>query len=321
LIASRHRPWKLLLTTTLSLTLLITPFSFATAKPKDTGETAYQQVKYLSEQIGPRVAGTVSEKTASKYLASQLQAIGLHPTIQNFTYTRKNVTYQSQNVIATKKGKSNKELIIGAHYDSVSSGKGADDNGSSIGVVLETLQKLAKKKTPYTVKVIFFGAEEAGLQGSKYYVSQMTETEKKNTIAMINLDSLIAGDKMYVYGDQGKQGKLRDFALKIAKKHKIQMSTNPGLNPEYPAGTTGEWSDHAPFKAAGIPYAYFEATNWEIGDLDGYTQTVKHGAIWHTEKDNLPFLEQEFPGRVQDHLKSFTAVLTELVAKANKELE
>jgi Zn-dependent M28 family amino/carboxypeptidase len=321
LIASRHRPWKLLLTTTLSLTLLITPFSFATAKPKDTGETAYQQVKYLSEQIGPRVAGTVSEKTASKYLASQLQAIGLHPTIQNFTYTRNNVTYQSQNVIATKKGKSSKELIIGAHYDSVSSGKGADDNGSSIGVVLETLQKLAKKKTPYTVKVIFFGAEEAGLQGSKYYVSQMTETEKKNTIAMINLDSLIAGDKMYVYGDQGKQGKLRDFALKIAKKHKIQMSTNPGLNPEYPAGTTGEWSDHAPFKAAGIPYAYFEATNWEIGDLDGYTQTVKHGAIWHTEKDNLPFLEQEFPGRVQDHLKSFTAVLTELVAKANKELE
>ncbi|WP_245596740.1 M20/M25/M40 family metallo-hydrolase [Shimazuella kribbensis] len=321
MIASRPRPWKLLLTSALSLSLLITPFSIASAKPKDTGETAYQQVQYLSENIGPRVAGTVAEKNASQYLATQLQVLGLHPTIQNFSYTRKEVTYQSQNVIATKKGKSNKVLIIGAHYDSVSTGKGADDNGSSIGVVLETLKALSKKKTPYTVKVIFFGAEEAGLQGSKYYVSKMTDEEKKNTVGMINLDSLIAGDNMYVYGDQGSQGKLRDFALKIAKKHKIPMSTNPGLNPEYPAGTTGDWSDHSPFKAAGIPYAYFEATNWEIGDLDGYTQTVKHGAIWHTAKDNLTFLEQEFPGRVQTHLKSFTTVLTELVAKADKELQ
>ncbi|MCH5586196.1 M20/M25/M40 family metallo-hydrolase [Shimazuella sp. AN120528] len=207
---------------------------------------------------------------------------------------------------------------MGAHYDSVSVGKGADDNGSSIGVVLETLQALSKKKTPYTLKIIFFGSEEAGLQGSKYYVSQMTDAEKKNTVAMINLDSLIAGDNMYVYGDQGKQGKLRDLALEIAKKHKIPMSTNPGLNPDYPAGTTGDWSDHAPFKAVGIPYAYFEATNWEIGDLDGYTQTVKHGEIWHTENDNLTFLEKEFPGRVKEHLRGFTIVLTELIEKADK---
>lgn len=317
-LITQKKPLKWALANIIGLSLILTPFAIATAKPKDAGETAYNQVKYLSEHIGSRVAGTATEKTASQYLANQLKSLGLQPTIQNFTYTRKDITYQSQNVIATKKGKSKKELIIGAHYDSVSVGKGADDNGSSIGVVLETIQALAKKKTPYTLKIVFFGSEEAGLQGSKYYVSQMSEAEKKNTVAMINLDSLIAGDYMYVYGDQGEQGKLRDLALKIAKKRKIPMTTNPGLNPDYPAGTTGDWSDHAPFKAAGIPYAYFEATNWEIGDLDGYTQTVKHGEIWHTENDNLTFLEKEFPGRVKEHLKGFTIVLTELIEKADK---
>jgi alkaline phosphatase isozyme conversion protein len=317
-LSFQKKPLKWALTNVIGLSLLLTPFSIVTAQPKGTGEIAYNQVKYLSEHIGSRIAGTDAEKTASQYLYSQLKNLDLHPSIQNFSYTRKNTTYHSQNVVATKKGKSSKELIIGAHYDSVSVGKGADDNGSSIGVVLEMIQALSKKKTPYTLKIIFFGAEEAGLQGSKYYVSQMTDAEKKNTVAMINLDSLIAGDKMYVYGDQGEQGKLRELALKIAKQHKIPMSTNPGLNPDYPAGTTGDWSDHAPFKAAGIPYAYFEATNWEIGDLDGYTQTVKHGEIWHTENDNLPFLEKEFPGRVKSHLKGFTIVLTELIEKADK---
>ncbi|WP_237446485.1 M20/M25/M40 family metallo-hydrolase [Shimazuella alba] len=317
----KQKPWKKwALTNLLALTLVITPYSVATAKPKNTGELAYQQVTYLSENIGSRVAGTASEKTASQYLQTQLKRLGLKTSIQNFTYTQKGTTYHSQNVVATKPGKSKKELIIGAHYDSVSVGNGADDNGSSIGVVLETLHALAIKKTPYTIKVIFFGAEEIGLQGSKYYVSKMTEAQKKNTVAMINLDSLLAGDYMYVYGNNGKQGKLRDLALEIAKKRKIAMSTNPGLNPDYPAGTTGDWSDHAPFKAAGIPYAYFEATNWEIGDLDGYTQTVKHGAIWHTANDNLTFLEREFPGRVKEHLKGFTIVLTELVEKADKAL-
>ena len=130
---------------------------------------------------------------------------------------------------------------------------------------------------------------------------------------MINLDSLAVGDFKYVYGSSGKDGWLREFALDIGEELSIDIQTNPGLNPEYPKGTTGDWSDHAPFKAIGIPYAYFEATNWEIGDMDGYTQTVKHGAIWHNPgKDNLAFIEREFPGRTKEHLRSFSHILTEL---------
>ncbi|WP_110114016.1 M20/M25/M40 family metallo-hydrolase [Bacillus sp. CGMCC 1.16541] len=288
-------------------------------KGKQSGQVAYKHMAYISETIGTRVMGTEKEKETSEYIQRKLRKLGYDTEVQPFTFTRKGTSISSENVIATKKGKSKKELIVGAHYDSVATAKGADDNASSVGVILETAKALQKKKTPYTIKFVLFGAEEGGLNGSNYYVSQMSEKEKNNTVAMINLDSLVAGDYMYVYGSKEEKGWVRDHALKIADKKKLDLTTNPGVNPEYPKGTTGDWSDHAPFEKAGIPIAYFEATNWEIGDQDGYTQTVKHGAIWHTEKDNISFLEKEFPGRIEERLHTFTTVLTELLVSVKKE--
>ncbi|MBM7702058.1 M20/M25/M40 family metallo-hydrolase [Metabacillus iocasae] len=289
-------------------------------KGKKNGKIAYKHMTYISETIGTRVMGTEKEKETSEYIQRELRKLGYDVEAQPFTFTRKGNQISSENVIAVKKGKSKKEIIVGAHYDSVATAKGADDNASSVGVILEAAKALKKKKTPHTIKFVLFGAEEGGLNGSTYYLSQMSETEKENTVAMINLDSLVAGDYMYVYGSkEAAKGWVRDQALKVAAKKKLDVTTNPGLNPDYPKGTTGDWSDHAPFEASGIPIAYFEATNWQIGDKDGYTQTVKHGAIWHTEKDNIAFLEKEFPGRIQERLHTFTTVLTELLLNIKKE--
>jgi len=60
----------------------------------------------------------------------------------------------------------------------------------------------------------------------------------------------------------------------------------------------------------GIPFAYFEATNWNIGDKDGYKQTKEHGRIFHTKKDTLEFLNEQFPGRIEERLSTFVQVLT-----------
>ena len=59
---------------------------------------------------------------------------------------------------------------------------------------------LADVQTDYTIKFIAFGAEEAGLRGARQYTSQMTEADIANTIAMINLDTVLVGDYKYVYG-------------------------------------------------------------------------------------------------------------------------
>ncbi|WP_042454036.1 M20/M25/M40 family metallo-hydrolase [Neobacillus dielmonensis] len=302
--------------------LTVSTSSVSAEKP-EYGKVAYQHTEYLSEKIGPRVAGSPNEVKAGNYIFNELKQLGYQPSKQTFSYTRRGTTKTSANIIGTKISKSNKlknnpQIIIGAHYDSVSVGKGADDNASSIGVILETAKAIQKRELHYDVKFVFFGAEEEGLRGSDYYVSQMSQEEKDRTIVMINLDSLLAGDNIYVYGSPGEDGWLRDLALDIAQKKGIPLGTNPGINPDYPQGTTGDWSDHAAFQEAGIPIGYLEATNWEIGDQDGYTQTVKHGEIWHTENDNLAFLEKEFPGRVETHLSQFTEILIQLMSDIKK---
>ncbi|EKN70852.1 glutaminyl-peptide cyclotransferase [Neobacillus bataviensis LMG 21833] len=282
------------------------------------GAMAYEHMKYLAYEIGSRVAGSVNERKAEEYIESQFGRIGFNTTVQDFSYTRSGKTTESSNVIAYKPGKSNKQIIVGAHYDSVSLGRGVDDNASGVGILLEVAEVLKNIPTPYSIVFIAFGAEETGLRGSDYYAKHMTQKEIENTIGMINMDSLAVGDNMYVYGSPGEAGFIRDQAIEIVKKKKLNVGTNPGINPEYPAGTTGDWSDHAPFERLGIPYGYLEATNWEIGDLDGYDQTVKHGGVWHTRNDTLEFIESEYPGRIQEHLSTFSTLLTDLLKFMDK---
>lgn len=276
------------------------------------GETAYEYLKQLNT-FGSRVAGTEDERAAESYIKSEFEKIGLETSVQPFSVPRGDSSINSANVVGFKQGKSSKEIIVGAHYDAVSAGKGIDDNASGVGVLLEAAKALKDIETPYSIVFIAFGAEEIGLQGSKYYANQMDETEISNTVGMINLDSLAAGDHMYVYGGAGDAGFIRDLALNIVEEKNLNIGTNPGENPKYPEGTTGDWSDHFYFKDRGIPYAYFEATNWALGDKDGYVQTVEHGAIFHTKNDTLEFIESEFPGRVQKHLSSFSLLLQELL--------
>ena len=282
------------------------------------GEAAAAHIAYLSGQIGPRVAGTAGELQAAAYVFSHLQRVGLTPEMRPFEYTRTAkdgtvTTIRSQNVTARLKGESAREIIVVAHIDSVAKGRGADDNASSVGVMLEVAEQLRGASLPYSVRFLIVGAEEQGLRGSRAYVAAMTDAQVANTQLVINLDSLLAGDLMYVYGEGNQGVASREDAIKWAASAGLKLGTQSGLNPEYPAGTTGDWSDHAPFKARGISYAYLEATNWNLGDKDGYTQTEKFGGIWHTDKDTLEFLRREFPGRVEERLSTFSQVLEHML--------
>ncbi len=62
--------------------------------------------------------------------------------------------------------------MAGAHLDSVPEGPGINDNGSGSATLLETALQMAELgiEPRNTVRFAWWGAEEAGLIGSQYYV-------------------------------------------------------------------------------------------------------------------------------------------------------
>jgi alkaline phosphatase isozyme conversion protein len=153
----------------------------------------------------------------------------------------------------------------------------------------------------------------------------MTEAERANTLWMVNIDSIVTGDRLYfhagpeTYAKDPKAGHARDRALAIAAELGITAATNPGLNEEYPKGT-GCCSDQAAFDRAGIPVVNLEATNWERGDKDGYQQTtvteaIPYGYSWHlVHIDNRAHLEASLPpGRVDERARDAIRILLPLV--------
>lgn len=292
-----------------------TPKSTVEIEEGEHGSRALDHIKELSEEIGQRVAGTDVERETADYIKGQFEEMGYDVSEQPFEFTQRNSdqTLNSQNIIAVKHHENPRQLIIGAHYDSVTSGGslGAADNASGVGVMLEVAERIFAQQLNYTVKFIAFGAEEVGLRGARHYTSQMTEEEIARTIAMVNLDTLLGGDYMYIYsGANSDHVWLREFMFEINDElFDFPIRTNPGLNEDYPAGTTGDWSDHAPFNALGIPIVYLESTNWEIGDFDGYIQSEEFGPIMHTGRDSLYFIENNFPGQIEENLMSFVSLL------------
>ncbi|WP_423188427.1 M20/M25/M40 family metallo-hydrolase [Alkalibacterium sp. f15] len=289
------------------------------------GGLAYEHIHHLSKELGgARIAGSEFEKEAANYIKGEFESYKYETTLEDFSFiskrgSNKGETVHSQNVVAIKRGKSGKQVILGAHYDQVTSGgsEGASDNASGVGAMLEVAEKLKNIKTDHTIIFIGFGAEEVGLEGSKAYVETMSENEIENTIAMVNLDTIIAGDYAYVYGGSNGIGWVRDQALNISDELGLDLITQTGLHPDHKWGETGDWSDHAPFNAKDIPVAYFESTNWLIQDdagnyLDGYIET-EEGPIMHTGNDTLDYIELKYPGRIMDRLNTNVRVLENLM--------
>lgn len=310
----------------IALATVLGIFSPAVLAEENTyGAKAYEHIYHLSKELGgQRVSGSEFEKAAGKYILEQLKSFGYDAKAVDFTYPYKEgEEITSQNIVAVKPGRNKKQLIFGAHYDQVADdgSEGAQDNGSGVGSLLELAERLKDRELDYTIVFIAFGSEETGLNGSKAYVEGMTEEEIENTIGMINYDSVIAGDFIYAYS--GKEGDpwLRIKALEISEESGLDLITQEGVSPNYVAGQTGNWSDHAPFNKAGIPVLYFESTNWLLEDedgenLEGYHETEALGPIMHTENDNLDIIEENFPGRIASRLNTVVQVSEKLALEA-----
>ena len=292
------------------------------------GDNAYAFMKQLQSNYPYRQVNSSNGMLsgAEEWLKAQIATMGYEYMAQPFTMTSADgvTPCYGENLIFSKQGASDRVIVVGAHYDCVEQTFGTDDNASGVGVLLELASIYSTKESPYTIRFILFSAEEPGCLGSQYYVDNLSQEERDRIACMINIDTIAAGDNMYLYGgtvdDSGSI--VQDWAVYQAQSAAdllgIDMSFHPDVNDSFPTPTKATASDQMPFANVGIPYIYCEASNWNGEPYTNFYQTsnsaVNGGTIMHkAEYDNLTFIENTFGTRAYEHLQAYAKLLDYLL--------
>ena len=176
--------------------------------------------------------------------------------------------YTSQNVIGylPSNKKTNKTIVICGHYDHLGRmGKeayfpGANDNASGIAMILSLAEKFNKNPIDKNIVFIAFGAEEAGLVGSNYFVNNPT-VGLDSIYFVLNIDIMGSGDKGITMVNASDQKDAFDKMTNINDQHDHLYEIKK-------RGQTKN-SDHYPFSSKGVNavFIYTQGDNHNYHDI------------------------------------------------------
>ena len=175
-------------------------------------------------------------------------------------------------------GRTDRVVVSGAHLDSVIEGPGINDNGSGSAGQLETALQLAELgiEPVNHVRFIWFGAEEAGLVGSQYYVDQLTTRERKDIAVMLNFDMIGSPNPgWFVYdGDASDTASTGSAGSGVVEDVFVDFFDSIGRVTE-PTAFDGR-SDYDAFVAAGIPAGGLFTGAEDIKTADASRELGRH---------------------------------------------
>ncbi|MFF0010730.1 M28 family metallopeptidase [Streptomyces sp. NPDC005374] len=210
---------------------------------------------------GNRAHGRTGYKASLDYVKAKLDAAGFTTTVQQFTSSGRT----GYNLVADwPGGDTNQVIMSGSHLDSVTAGAGINDNGSGSAAVLETALAVSRAGYQPTkhLRFAWWGAEELGMVGSRYYVNSLSTANRSRISGYLNFDMIGSPNPGYfVYDD--------DPAIEKTFK---EYYAGLGVPTEIETEGDGR-SDHAPFKNAGVP----------VGGLFSgadYVKTAAQAAKW-----------------------------------------
>ena len=253
---------------------------------------ALEHVRAIAQK--PHPMGSPENEAARDYLLEELSALGLEPEVQKATavtccsHEGAADAGKPENVLARLEGtaKGGKAFLVAAHYDSVTRGPGASDDGAGVAAMLETLRAL-KAGPPLKNDVIFLftDGEEPGLLGAKPFVEGHPWAEDVG--AVLNLEAPGNTGAARLFETSGDNGWIiQEFA-----------KTAP-----YPFGSSG---DAAAYELSGsnTDLNIFMDAGWagmNVAYVDGIA------THYHTRLDNVEELDE----RSLQHLGSYALALT-----------
>ena len=160
---------------------------------QDTVAYLREVVTVLAQEIGVRTYRDPDRlERCANYIAGQFNTFGFKITRQPFPINGN--TYQ--NIVAEILGNSSPEkiLVVGAHYDTVRTTPGADDNASGVAGLLALAGRLASVRMSKTVRFVAFALEEPPFyrtrkMGSYQYARSLWEN-RENVEGMICLEMI-----------------------------------------------------------------------------------------------------------------------------------
>jgi glutaminyl-peptide cyclotransferase len=265
-------------------------------------ESAFDGAKAMAEtealvKISPRDSGTGGARRASVLLEGKLKALGLKTTIDTFSEETPNGKIHFNNVLGRLPGKTTRLIVLLSHFDTKSGiskdFQGANDSGSSSGVLLE-LARVLKKRGPFKTEflIAFVDGEECrteygphdGLHGSRRLAQQIYEAGGAKLVeAVIVLDMV---------GDKNLNITVPRNSSRELVKELFFAAHQAGARPKFSLGPGSVLDDHVPFLIAGMPA--IDVIDFEYGSAPGLND------YWHTTNDTLDKLSVESMQTVGD---------------------
>lgn len=240
---------------------------------EETASRLRRSVTMLATTIGPRsTEAPAGLARAADWLTEALRAAGYTVEEERFVAGGQEV----KNLVATRVGADPAlpMLVVGAHYDAVSTMPGADDNASGTAAALYLAEQFSKRSPKRTVRFAFFtneepphfqtatmgsriSAERARARGDRIAVMLALETlgfysdadgsqEVPGALALLYPSR---GNFLAVVGSLRARQEIRDFVGRFRATGRV-----PAEGAALPTAVPGVmYSDHASYESAGYP--------------------------------------------------------------------
>jgi Peptidase family M28 len=252
------------------------------------GARAYSYVVKLVS-FGPHPPDTPAIRNVQSYMRSQLKSFGCPVEVDDFHAQTPVGTLAMENIVAKIPGTGPGIILLMTHYDTLRlpGFVGAEDSGSSTGLMLEMASLLCKgKKAQNAVWIAFLDGEEDQQNfetaqqaqttwnndettfGSRELAARMDLSGKTKSIKALILADMIGQKDLHIEKDTNSTPWLQNLVWKTADRL--------GYGQIFSRETSSVIDDHQPFLERGVPAL-------DVIDLNGYIQE----GYWHTTQDTL----------------------------------
>ena len=273
------------------------PRDAATA-PSFDADAAWREVVRLVE-LGPRPAGSAALARAQRYIVDELTRAGLQVRLGSFEARTPDGPITMVNVIAILPGRRSDVIMLGGHYDTKLFTDfrfvGANDGGSSAGLLLELARRLAGRRREFTYWVVFFDGEEArrdwsatdGIYGSRQLAAELRRSGEIRRLRSVIVVDMIGDANLDIRRESYSTPWLTDLVWASARRL--------GYGAYFRSDAVAVEDDHVPFLRARVPAVDvidIEYPPWHTaGDTLEQISPKSLGIVGEVILDTLPALE------------------------------